>query len=574
MSQTPKPRTVAEAYLVALKSRGVDWIFGNAGTDFAPVIEAISAAGDDDSLPIPRPVEVIHETTAVAMAHGYYLMTGRPQCTMVHVNVGAANGIMGIINACRGNIPMIFASGRTPITESGRLGSRNVPIHWGQEMFDQGGMLREFVKWDTELRAGEQVVDLVDRGLAIAQAEPKGPVYLSLPREILAEELPEGFEFSPEPAVAVPSPPHPDPAAVAAAVELLAGSENPLIITSGGGEPLFSVLSDFAERFAVPVVQIWRTSPAIATTHPMYAGEVPMPLLGQADVVLVLDTLVPWIPRRMALPEGARVIQVGPDPLFANVPVRSFRADLTLMSTSAPAVSAIAAGLEEAGYADNPATGVRREALVSQLASRRAAEVSAGDEPGGAPMTPEFMSKVLSDVIGPDATVVNELGLAPGVMEFTGPLSFFGPAVAGGLGWGGGAALGAKLAAPDRLVVWTTGDGSYAFSNPLACHHAAASLELGLLTVIADNRVWNAVRRSTIAEYPEGAAAMTSQMPLSSLEPAPDYTKFVEAYGGHGEHVAEPDQLRPALERAIEVTGSGRQALVSVHTSYPDFAHH
>jgi acetolactate synthase-1/2/3 large subunit len=180
------------------------------------------------------------------------------------------------------------------------------------------------------------------------------------------------------------------------------------------------------------------------------------------------------------------------------------------------------------------------------------------------------MSKVISDVIGPDATVVNELGLAPAVMEFNRQDAFFGPPISGGLGWGGGAALGVKLADPNRLVVWTTGDGSYVFSNPAACHHAAASLDLGLLTIVADNRVWNAVRRATIAEYPEGAAAATRSIPLSSIEPAPDYTKFVEAYGGHGEHVEEAGQLRPALERAIEITSTGRQALVSVRVSAPD----
>ena len=131
-----------------------------------------------------------------------------------------------------------------------------------------------------------------------------------------------------------------------------------------------------------------------------------------------------------------------------------------------------------------------------------------------------------------------------------------------------------KLARPDKTVLACVGDGSYVFANPAACHHAAAALGLGLLTVVADNRVWNAVRRSTIAVYPEGHARASNAMPLSSLEPAPDYPKLVEAYGGHGEHVAVPEQLRPALERALEVTAGGRQALVSVHCSYPDATHH
>ena len=250
---------------------------------------------------------------------------------------------MGLINACRGNVPLLFASGRTPVTESGRPGSRSFPIHWGQEMFDQGGMLREFVKWDNELRAGEQIVDMVDRALAISQAEPRGPVYLSLPREILAERLPDDFRFGAEPTVPPPSPPHPDPEAVRRAAALVAEARHPLIITSDGGAELFGVLGDFAARFAIPVVQMWRTRPAIATTHPMFAGEVPTPHLVDADVVLVLDSMVPWLPERMPVRDDVRIVQVGPDPLFAGVPVRTFPAEVVITSTAAAAVVAIGA---------------------------------------------------------------------------------------------------------------------------------------------------------------------------------------------------------------------------------------
>ena len=547
-------------------------MFGNAGTDFAPVIEAL-AANADGPLPMPQTAEILHETVAVSMAHGYWLMTGRPQCVMVHVNVGVANSLMGLMNASRGRVPILFASGRTPITEQGRLGSRNAPIHWGQEMFDQGGIVREFVKWDYELRTGEQAVGQIDRALAIAQAQPAGPVYLSLPREVLAEALPAGFTLG-ERGVESPAPPHPDPAAVEAAARLLAEAKAPLIITSGGGPDLFDVLGPMADRFAIPVVQYWRTSVTISTEHPMYAGEDPTMLLSRSDCVVVLDSMVPWVPHAMAPRPDARFIQIGPDPLFSGTPVRSFRSDISITSTAAAGLTAIAAELDRIGLADADETQARRAVLVAELRARRDREVAAGQEPGIRPMSPEFMSLTLGDVIGSDATVVNELGLAAAVMSFTGPHSFFGPTISAGLGWGGGTALGAKLADPERLVVWATGDGSYVFSNPLAVHHAAASLGLGLLTVIADNRVWNAVRRSTLAVYPEGAAARSATMPLSTLDPAPDYPKFVEAYGGHGQHVDDPDDLRPALERAVEVCRSGRQALVSVHVSYPDAAIH
>jgi acetolactate synthase-1/2/3 large subunit len=571
-----RPTTVAEAYLQALKTRGVDYLFGNAGTDFAPVIEALAGAAER-GLDVPEAVEIVHETLTTGMAYGYYLATGRPQAAMVHVNVGLANSVMGLINAYRGQVPMLFSSGRTPITEQGRVGSRNVPIHWGQEMFDQGGMVREFVKWDNELRAGEQVVDQVDRALAIAQAEPKGPTYLSLPREVLAEPLPPDFD-PPARGPAVPSAPHPDPAAIERVAELVAAAELPLIITSGGDRGLFDALGPFAERFAVPVCQFWRTSCAIATTHPYFAGEVPKADLAAADVVIVLSSMVPWMPDRMPLRDGAAIINIGPDPLFTGIPTRSFPADLAITSTPEAAIRALHAALDRLGAAGAAATTARRQTLPAELRARRERDRAAGREPGGSPMTPEYMSRVIGEVLGEDAVMVNELGLAPAVMDFTRWDSYFGPPISGGLGWGIPTALGLALGhakqGTGRQVAAVIGDGSYLFANPAACHHCAASLGLGLLMVVADNRVWNAVRRSTIAVYPEGRAATTSTMPLSSLDPAPDYPKLVEAYGGHGEHVADPNQLKGALTRALEVTATGRQALVSVHCSYPDFAHH
>ena len=101
---------------------------------------------------VPRPVLVPHENLAVAMAHGAYLMTGMPQAVMVHVNVGTANTINLLANAARDRVPLLLMAGRSPIMEAGAFGARSRPIHWAQEMFDQAGMVREFVKWDYELR--------------------------------------------------------------------------------------------------------------------------------------------------------------------------------------------------------------------------------------------------------------------------------------------------------------------------------------------------------------------------------------------------------------------------------------
>ena len=289
---------------------------------------------------MPEAVPIAHETIAVAMAHGFYLVTGRPQAVMVHVNVGTANALMGLINASRDNVPMLFTSGRTPLTERGLLGSRDLPIHWGQEMFDQGGMLRELVKWDYELREPAQLEAVVDRALAIAMSEPRGPAYLSLPREVLAKPWPDGA-FAEEPLLKPASDPHPAPADIEAAADILRRAKRPLIIAGRGDAATFAALSHFAEQTAIPVVHFWPARMVLATTHPMHAGFDVMPRLAEADAVVVLDLMVPWLPSRHSLAEGCRVVQIGPDPSFSRVPMRSFPGDILIRSNVAAALAAL-----------------------------------------------------------------------------------------------------------------------------------------------------------------------------------------------------------------------------------------
>src|SRR3954447_24617692 len=188
-----KTDSVAEAYLALLADRGVEYLFANAGTDFAPIVEAYAKAANtgpmDTSIPVPKPLIATHENLAMSMAHGYAVASGRVPAVMVHVSVGTANALCGVLNAARTNVPILFTAGRSPLTEEGLPGARDTYIHWAQEMFDQAGMLREAVKWDYELRNGAQLETVIDRALNLATTSPEGPVYLSLPREVLAEKL-------------------------------------------------------------------------------------------------------------------------------------------------------------------------------------------------------------------------------------------------------------------------------------------------------------------------------------------------------------------------------------------------
>src|SRR5207244_8223611 len=182
---------------------------------------------------VTRGIRVRRGNGARAMAHGYYGTSGKLGAVMVHVTVGTANSICGLMNAARDGVPVLLAAGRTPLTETGHVGSPSRSIHWGQEAFDQGGMVREFCKWDYELRTGQPVDAVVDRALDIAMSEPRGPVYLTLPREVLGNPAVHARRDTVRPlGVATPEPAR---GAIEEAAHLIAKAEFPLIVTSSVG---------------------------------------------------------------------------------------------------------------------------------------------------------------------------------------------------------------------------------------------------------------------------------------------------------------------------------------------------
>ena len=559
-----EPATAAQAWLGQLAARGIEYLFANGGTDFAPMAEAY-AAGRANGWRMPHPVIVPHENLGVAMAHGFTMLTGRPQAMMVHVGVGTANSINGLINAARMQIPILFTAGRTPLTESGAVfGARNNYIHWAQEHFDQGAMLREFVKWDYELKHPEQVGAALDRALAIATSEPQGPVYLTLPREILAAPL-QNHQSGERPLLTAASPPGVDPDKLEEVSQLLANAKQPLLITANAGRTAraAAAVTALAERFAIPVVHYRPRYLALSTEHPMHAGWEPHALLAEADLVLVVDCDVPWLISQANPKPEAKVVHIGPDPLFARYPMRSFRTDIALTGLVAPALAQL---LERAlAHAPSESTlAARRDATAArnEAARRRGRSGIASLPPT---LNGKYASACLNSIQGADTILVNEYPLVLEEIEIREPCRYFASAPAGGLGWGLGAALGAKLAAPEKTVICAVGDGAYMFGNPTPAHFVSEGMKLPVLFVVFNNARWAAVHRSTLGMYPKGAAAQAEEPPFAVLEPSPRFENVVAASGGYGVQVSEPRELMPALERALRVVREEkRQALVNV----------
>ena len=556
-------QTGAESLLEGLSQSGIQYMFANAGTDFPPIIEAL-ARRDPSAAPVA--LTIPHETAAVAMAHGAYLVTGRAQAVMVHVNVGLANSVMGVINAASDNIPMLVMSGRTPISERGRKGARMTPIQYGQEMFDQTSLVRDLVKYSYEMRYPEQGKQLVMRAMSLATSEPQGPVYLSLPKEPLSEIVPEITQTH------HPMPPSatkilPDPEAIIKLARLLETASNPVIICQRGDTEgrLSRALSTLAAKHGIAVFEPFLLRNVLHSNDPALQGyHASGP--SDADLIIVLDSDTPWIEATNAPGPETIVVHIGPDPHFARMPVRGFRTDLAISSDSVEAILAVDR------EARAPSAALQRSKALAQSATQRrdAAQVKAkaGDTN---PMSAEWISHCVSEIMDEEAVAFSELGLLPAYMTLKGPNRLFNNVHAGGLGWAMPAALGAQLMRPDRLTIACMGDGSYMFANPVACHQIAEALRLPILTIIKNNAMWNAVRRSVVNGYPDGSAAMSNTVPLTSLEPLPDFAAIARASRAHAERIEDGRELPAALQRAVGIIRTEkRQVLLDLRCAVSD----
>ncbi len=559
-----RPAIAAEAFLRALADHGTEYFFANPGTDFPPIVEAFSRAKKTNAK-VPKPVLVPHENLAVGMAHGAYLITGHPQAVMVHVNVGTANTINNLTNLSRDRVPLILAAGRTPITEKGSFGSRSRPIHWAQEMFDQAGMVRELVKWDYELRQPNQIGDMVARGVEVAMAHPRGPVYMVLPREPLSAPLSE--PIAPMKPRAQAAETHPDPKAIATLAEWIVAAERPLIVTATLPVDAVAALAHLAERCAIPVVTHNPRTVCMPSSHAMHFGFEPGALLADADLVISLESDVPWIPHLQHPPGGCRVVHIGEEPLYVRYPMRSFPSDLAVQAGPLNALDALIKAVEARLQMAEARIAARRARLTERMRTRRAQ--LAKDSAPGPTISPEYLSRVIGEQVGEDAIIVNEYPLRADHCAREKPGTLFALGPAGGLGWGFGAALGIKLAAPDAFVVATLGDGAYMFANPMVGHWVAANHKLPILTIVFNNSRYGAVRRATLSMFKDGAAGEDDGRTLADLGPSPAFEVMAQAQGAYAERVEKPADLPDALTRARDAVVNGRrQALLNVITPY------
>jgi acetolactate synthase-1/2/3 large subunit len=327
-------------------------------------------------------------------------------------------------------------------------------------------------------------------------------------------------------------------------------------------------LGALAMDCALPVV----SGPAlnIASDHPMNLGFVNGALLASADVIVVLDSPVPWMPSFIRPMSKAKFIHIAHDPFYADYPFRGFQMDLAIAGDPAAALVLLRDALKSKQRNSQASVDQRRRKIIDmrrQIDEQRAAFLAKASSMQ--PMHPAFVAHALNQVKASDAIIVEELGAAFPFLDLKQPGTFI-SGTSGALGLGLGQALGAKLAAPDRQVIATVGDGSYMFGVPSAAHFVGCAAKLPTLTMVLNNSQWGAVRRATLAMYPHGLAAKANSLPVVDLTPSPDYEKVTQAFGGYGERVEDPQKLAPAIERALNKVAAGTQVTLNVITRARD----
>ncbi|MFC1957506.1 thiamine pyrophosphate-requiring protein [Chloroflexota bacterium] len=565
----------AEAFVELLNANNVEYIFLNPGTDTFPIQEALSkfkALGKQT----PKVILSLHESVAMAAAHGYFMISGRPQVVMVHVDVGTLQVGGALHNAQRGRAGIIFCAGRTPSTfEQDKRGERSGSIHWLQEQFDQAGAVRGYVKWEYELRTNENIHQVVQRAFQIASTEPCGPVYLSLPRELLMEKI-KSVRIPAVARHAAAATPQADTALLSKLAVSLINAETPLIMTGDTGRHPQSVaaLVELAETVGARVI----TDDArmnFPTTHPLCAGSDPNPYLKDADVLLLIDCDIPYVPAQARPKPDAEIIHISIDPVKQDMPLWVFPADVLIQADSSKAIPALTdvvrqkVTLEQ--QAQFQARTQRLQGEHQQLRDRRHSSAIAKAEQK--PISPEWLCRCIDEEIDEDTILLNEsVTNRPSTsrqIERTRSGTLFS---SGGtsLGWGLGAALGVKLAIPDKTIVTLMGDGSFIFGCPIPALWAASVYQAPFLAVIFNNQLYHAPKRALRGAYGEGSFSEKTGLWVGmDIVPSPNFALIAQACGAYGQTVEDPSALQSALRDALDQVRRGKPAVLDVRIESP-----
>ncbi|KAI9464358.1 thiamine pyrophosphate enzyme, N-terminal TPP binding domain-containing protein [Boletus coccyginus] len=565
--------TTSSLFLHTLAQVGISHVFVNWGSDHPAMLEELerqrAAYGAHALVIVTSPNEMV----ALSAAHAYAQVTGKPAAVIVHVDVGTQALAGAIHNADKSRVPILIYAGASPFTSEGELqGSRNEWIHWMQDVPDQPAIVRQYMRYTAQIASPANLPHQVRRALQIATSEPKGPVYLWARRETMEQEIDSSLL---EQTITLTKWPSVQPTALpTSAVQQIAnallGATSPLLITSylGRNHQALPALATLSRILALPVFLTCPLVTNLPISHPYLVGlsylfpGTQTPLLKSADVVLVIDAEVAWIPMNKdkdgvhERPSEAAQIYVidSGDPLRRGIGMHHLEADLVCHADAAVALTQ----LREAIGTRSANEWSKRTEQIQEIHHDWKAQLLVAESfpiapPGSGPppayTTPQIVSTLRKTIRERGIARESVLTLNESISNFPLVWPHMLPEVAGeiigsggsALGWalgaGIGSVLGGRVAKQGRantgyeLVTAIVGDGTYLFGVPASAFWMARRYQTPFLTIVLNNGGWKSPKLSMLGVHPtgHGSDAVGDQLTVGFGPDCPDYSQIAVA---------------------------------------------
>jgi benzoylformate decarboxylase len=547
-------RIASQAYLEVAAAHGVEYVFGLPGTSGQ---EFIGTIADQEKI---RFILAMHETCVVSMADGHARVTGRPQLAQVSTLPGSANSVGALYDAYRDRSPVIVTSTNVDTRIDGRDSHTE-----GKSLVE---MTKQFTKWSAEVHRADRIPEYLNRAFKVASTPPTGPVYLALPSNLLGEPIkvpnPEADRSHISPRIAG------DPDALAEAAKLLAHAKRPLIVAGSSIAKARAIdeLIKFAELVEAPVVMEPRYSfLSFPTTHPQsfqIAERQPsfdLPVWGEPDVIIAIGCRLireyRYLPEPVIKP-STRCIHIEEDPWEIG---KVFPVDIGVIADPKSALRVLIDIYPK--FASGQAGKFERLECLRKAKDQANAEIERRVTQGwGAePINAARLARTMDRLFDKNLLIVNESPTSKDLLmsnfQFSPGRDYFSNSSGGYLGWGLGAAIGAKLASPKRRVVACLGDGSTMFG--LQGLWTLAKYRIPLLVIVFNNRAYMAVKNQFRGS--EERIRIAAEMGAEITGPEINFARLADTFGIYGQRVEHPDAIEPALKRALEQNGP---ALVDV----------
>lgn len=527
--------TGAQAVVECLKAEGVEYVFGVGGTCVLPILEVLAHTTEI------KYIGTLHEQIAVNMADGYARASGRIGVVMVTRAPGSANTIIGTVNAYPACSSVVIIAGQTSTYHLGREAF---------EEFDLVSIFKPVTKFSYQIERTEKIPEILRRAFKASLSGRPGPVFISIPQDLLREE--GEYRFIPRNLYHPSSKPMPDPSEIEKAAELLIASSRPAIFAGRGIiiSKAYNELRELAELLSIPVIPTFSQVDILSSDHPLFSPD--KEWVANADTLLIIGTRLSefstdaWT----LIPEGAKIIQIDIDSFqLAKV----YPVEAGIVADAKMALKKLIKEIKKRLTDSQIELIKKRFKEIKNRKERWLQERWPKEEWDEKPIRPWRLVKELREALDRDVLIVEDSASFSSWMrrcfDIYEPDTFF-SSIGGGMGFGFPAALGIKLARKDKKVVCITGDGSLMMVLP--AFSTMVNYNIPIILIINNNQSYMQIKFRQKPPY------------LGSILKNPPFEKIAEEFGAYAERVEEPDEIKPALKRVLNL---GKPAVLNIITT-------